>query len=269
MITIVGASGFIGSHLARRLKALGVEFEAIERNDAVPARNLGDIIYCIGVTADFRSRTFDTVEAHVCSLLRLLRNHQFDSLLYLSSARLYAANDSTDEQSALLVNPRHGEDLYNISKAMGESLALNCSRPARIARISNVYGPDFNSSNFPATILKQAVDQKRIVLQTTPDSVKDYISLEDVLHGLIQIARGGREQIYNVASGINVSHAELAQRLQTLTGCDIVVAPDAPTVKFPEINVERMRSEFNFTPSSVLDDLPRLVQLYEGRKSHT
>jgi nucleoside-diphosphate-sugar epimerase len=266
MITVLGASGFIGSHLANRLETLGLPYQAIGRTDALPRKNLGHVIYCIGLTADFRSRLLDTVEAHVCNLLGLVRNCEFESLLYLSSTRLYANEDSSSEEKALHVQPPRPTDVFNISKAMGESIVLNCCRNARVARVSNVYGPDFTSENFVSSIINEAINDRKVVFLTAPDSAKDYISVDDAVNGLIQIATSGRERAYNLASGVNVSHAELAKRLQTLTGCEIEFAPGAETVRFPQINIDRMRREFNFAPASILDDFGPLVRLYERNK---
>jgi nucleoside-diphosphate-sugar epimerase len=166
MITVVGASGFIGSHLVKRLEKYKLQFQAVRRDDEIPYGNLGDVVYCIGLTADFRSRPFDTVDAHVCTLLDLVKNHEFDSLLYLSSTRVYAGADSTEEDRALRVNPQDPSDLYNISKMMGEAITLNCGRTGRVARISNVYGSDFTSDNFLPSILRQSVNGEKIVLRT-------------------------------------------------------------------------------------------------------
>jgi len=267
MITILGADGFIGSQLVRRIDELSVGYQAIGRTDVFPTGNLGHVIYCIGLTADFRSRPLETVEAHVCHLLQLLRAAEFESVLYLSSTRVYAETDSTDESQALLVRPESQNDLYNISKVMGESILLSCGRRTRVARISNVYGGDFTSDNFLADVMKQAVSGGRIVLQTAPDSAKDYINVADVVDGLLQIATKGRESIYNLASGVNVSHGELAEKLRALTDCEVEFAEGAETVKFPAINIDRMREEFDFAPSFLLDDLPTLLKLYEGNRS--
>jgi nucleoside-diphosphate-sugar epimerase len=267
MITILGASGFIGSHLVNRLQKYKLEFQAFGRGDSLPSTNLGRVIYCIGLTADFRSKPFETVEAHVCTLLELVRNCQFDSLLYLSSTRLYAGSDSSDEEQLLRVSPHHASDLYNISKLMGESITLNCGRTGRVARIANVYGPDFKSDNFLASVLRQAVNGEKIVLHTAPDSEKDYVWIADVVEQLIWIAAEGKEQIYNVASGVNVSNRELAEKLGQLMGCEVAFAAEAPLIKFPPITVKRVRREFGFIPSTLLPDLPWLVQLYKEASS--
>lgn len=267
MITILGASGFIGSHLARRLAALDVDHQAIGRADLVPRTPLGDVVYCIGLTADFRSRRLETVDAHVCTLLQILRDVQFDSLLYLSSTRVYAGAASTHEAAPLLVSPQQADDLYNISKALGEAMVLNCGRRTRVARISNVYGRSA-SDTFLGRILKQAARGHRIVFETALDSERDFISIDDVVDGLVDIATGGRERIYNLASGVNVAQAELADGLRALTGCAIEVAPSAPTVRFPPIDISRMQREFAFAPGRLPDELARLITAYAGQDDH-
>jgi nucleoside-diphosphate-sugar epimerase len=267
MITVVGASGFIGSHLVKRLEKYKLQFQAVRRDDEIPYGNLGDVVYCIGLTADFRSRPFDTVDAHVCTLLDLVKNHEFDSLLYLSSTRVYAGADSTEEDRALRVNPQDPSDLYNISKMMGEAITLNCGRTGRVARISNVYGSDFTSGNFLPSILRQAVNGEKIVLRTAPGSEKDYVWIHEVVEQLIFIAAGGKQRIYNIASGMNVSNRQLAEKLYELTGCEIEFEPHAPEIKFPPINIDRARGEFRFVMSSVLKDLPWLLQSYKEKSS--
>ena len=259
MITVLGASGFIGSRLVKRLEALGHEHQAVRRDDPMPTAPLGHVVYCIGLTADFRSRTFDTVEAHVCKLLEVLRRGDFESLLYLSSTRLYGASDSTLEEAAIRVSPR---DVYNASKITGESLVLNCGRPGRVVRISNVYGDDFSSNNFLSTIINDAIMKHQILLQTSAESAKDYISVDNVIDGLIAIATTGKERIYNLASGVNVSNGELTERLRRLTGCTVEYSQPAPLVSFSPINIDRLRAEFDLQTSSVLDDMPQLIESY-------
>jgi len=263
MITVLGASGFIGSRLVSQLAATGAEYQAVGRIEALPTGPLGHVIYCIGLTADFRSRPLNTVEAHVCKLLEVLRKCEFESLLYLSSTRLYNPGDgSTEEETAIRIAPIKPGDLYNASKAMGESVVLNSGRTTRAVRMSNVYGDDFSSNTFLSSIINDAIRLKKIVLQTSADSAKDYVSVKDVVDCLIRIATSGRERIYNLASGVNVSNRRLTETLRHLTGCRVEVAPESPSVTFPPINIDRVRSEFNFNPSGVIDDLPELVDLF-------
>ncbi len=262
MITVLGASGFIGSRIVKRLETLGREHRAIKRHDPLPSGPLGHVVYCIGLTADFRSRPLDTVEAHVCKLLEVLRACEFESLVYLSSTRLYSEADSTSEETAIRISPLLAGDLYNASKATGESLVLNCGRRGRVIRISNVYGSDFASNNFLSSIIRDAISRKEVVFQTSADSAKDYISIDNVVDTLIDITTAGKERIYNLASGYNISNGELAETLHRLTGCSTQFSQPAPLVTFAPINIDRLCAEFDFQPSHVLDDMPQLIDLY-------
>jgi len=266
LVTILGSSGFIGSHLAAKLKEQGIECFCPQRGVEFTDRELGDVIYCIGLTADFRTRPFDTVEAHVSELSRVLRRCSFNSLLYLSSARIYGASSDTKETAGLNVRPIEPDNLYNISKLMGESLCFACSPKTRVARLSNVYGNDFSSDNFLSGVIRDALRSGKVALRTSLDSEKDYLSISDAVDLLIKIAAGGRERLYNVASGTNVSNRELTRRIQELTGCDVEVTPNAPRIAFPLIDIERARDEFGFKPSSVLDNMEELVSIFRRSK---
>lgn len=265
MITVLGASGFIGSHLVKRLEELGKPFDAPARDETVSTRNAGHVIYCIGLTSDFRSRPFDTVRAHVCKLLEILQGWEFDSLLYLSSTRLYGTDlPEAREEDSFQFNSLNPGDLYNISKAMGESLSLACGKKARVVRLSNVYGDDLTSENFLPSVIKDALSKKKVKLQTSADSTKDYVNIRDVVDGLINIATKGKHTVYNLASGVNVSNQQLMDRISQLTGCEVEFEREAPTVSFPPINIDRMRTEFDFRPSNLLADISMLVESYRS-----
>jgi nucleoside-diphosphate-sugar epimerase len=263
MITVLGSSGFIGSHLVKKLRELDMPCFSPGRDDELSRKDLGDVIYCVGLTADFRTKPFETVTAHVCKLLKVVQECQFDSLLYLSSARLYKSQvEVAREEDPIRINPSDPSDLYNISKAMGESLSLNCGREARVARLSRVYGGDFASSNFLSAVLNEALATNKVTLHTSLDAKSDYVSIDDVVETLIKIATGGRYRVYNVASGTNVSNRELMERICDLTGCRVEVAPEPSRATYPQINIDRVKEEFGYTPDDVLHDMDRLVELY-------
>lgn len=267
MFTILGASGFIGSRLVASLRAAGEEVMTPAREDeAYLGRALGHAVYCIGVTADFRARPIDTVDAHVTRLMPLLRKGRFESLLYLSSTRIYRGQRSTGEDDSLTVLPERKDDLYNISKLMGEAICLSSGRDrVHVVRLSNVYGAEMAGDNFLPAVITEALKPKRIDFHTTLDSCKDYVAIEDVVKILPQVAEAGRHRIYNLASGRNVTNNELAQGLKKLTGCAVTVDDDAAHVTFPQISIARVAREFGFSPQSLDQHLPSLVKIFRER----
>jgi nucleoside-diphosphate-sugar epimerase len=263
MYTIFGANGFIGSHLVKKLDEQSIPCFSLGRNDEIPKKNLGHIIYCIGITADFRSRPYDTVEAHVCRLLEILKKCEFDSFTYLSSVRVYKYNcEPCDEESPILINSIDTDDLYNISKIMGEAVCFASGKKIKIIRLSNVYGNDTSSTNFLSSIIRDAVTKKKIILQTSLDSEKDYVSIQDVTNIILKIVQNGRFSIYNVASGKNITNFKIVEKLQELTKCEIVVHPDAKKIIFPNIKIQKIQEEFSFSPSFLLDDLHQIKSNY-------
>lgn len=265
--TVFGASGFIGSRLVTSLRASGHSVFAPMRTDAtIYERDLGHVIYCIGLTADFRSKPFDTVHAHVGVLANVLEFTSFESLLYLSSTRVYGNGAHGIESNSLQVNSSDLSDLYNLTKLTGESLCRSCAKPnIRVARLSNVTGYDPKSENFLSSLIQEAI-AGCIELRSSQESSKDYILVDDVVKLLPLIALHGKQWIYNVASGINLQHAKIVEQLIMLTGCTASVRDDAPCNIFPPLNNERIRLEFAFSPASVLESLPLLISQYRNQQ---
>ncbi|MES2935506.1 MAG: NAD(P)-dependent oxidoreductase [Pseudomonadota bacterium] len=264
--TVLGGAGFIGRHLVQALRLAGHDVFSPLRDDVtVFEQNLGHVLYCIGLTADFRTRPFDTMQAHVSILAEVLQRASFESLVYLSSTRVYGRSATGAEDAPLTVQVSDPQDLYNISKLAGESLCMSCGRAGvKIARLSNVIGEDAGSGNFLSSLIGAALDG-HIALQSDPASAKDYVLLDDVVGLLPRIALAGKASIYNVASGINITHSAIIERLITQTGCSVSFVQDAPLTLFPMIDNGRIAAEFDFCAAPLLDQLPRLIDQFRHK----
>lgn len=253
--TVLGARGFIGRQLVKTLQAGGIQCWLPERGEPeIFKRPLGYVYYCIGLTADFRTRPYDTVDAHVGVLRQVLELADFDRLVYLSSTRVYAGCSVAKEDQALTVAPYRSDDLYNLSKLMGESLALASGRNCRVVRLSNVVGPDMGPTNFLGSLLAEARQLGAIHFQTDLLSEKDYVWIDDAVNGLIAVAEKGQRSIYNIAGGMNVRHEAIADLLAA-KGISISVVDHAPLVTFPTISIEKLVSETGFQPMPVMPKL--------------
>lgn len=240
--TVFGAHGFVGRALTAYLRGRGYAVREVVRGDASwRGQDLGHVFYTIGLTADFRSRPFETIEAHTGYLTDVLSGTRFTSFVYLSSTRVYARSASTDEAAQIPVAPSDPDDLYNLSKLMGEAACLGSGlAQARVARLSNVFGADLGSQNFLTAVLREACARKTVHLRTGLASEKDYVWVGDVVRSLEAIARGGSEPITNVAFGRNTTHAEIVDAVAQATGAVVTVSPDAPVVRFPQIDTRRL-----------------------------
>jgi nucleoside-diphosphate-sugar epimerase len=268
-VTVLGSTGFIGSHLVEFLNSEGFSVYTPNRNscnwiDELLSNDLGHIIYCIGFTSNFRSSPFAAVEAHVCLLKKILEHSKMDSLTYLSSTRVYENSTATDEDAILQIMPANPENLYNVSKLMGESLCFSSSQKTKVVRLSNVYGDDANSNNFLTAILKEAAKENRVNFLTSFDSSKDYISIRDVVKFLSKIAIEGRDQIYNLAKGCNTTNEEIASFLRR-EGVETNYVESPTQWIFPQINVDKLNKEFGYVSESLIKNLPELLNYYRLR----
>lgn len=251
LFTIFGSSGFIGSHLSGHLKRRGYKCHHPSHDDSeIFAKNLGHVIYCTGLTSDARDRPLAAAEAHVSLLAPLLEKARFDSFLYLSSARIYlGAKTGEEDLDRYSVNPRSRDDAFNLSKLLGEALCFSTNRPTvRVVRPSNVIGDNLNSSDFFYSLIREARSGK-ILLRSSLDSEKDYVAVEDLVRMIPLISLQGRNRVYNLAYGSNISHRTVVDLIQKAIPCELEVRSGAERTVFPPISIERLRREFGFTPS--------------------
>jgi nucleoside-diphosphate-sugar epimerase len=263
--TVLGAGGFIGAAATQWLRARGHEVTAVRRNDlsAILAARppAGHVLFCIGLTADFRERPLATADAHVGLVAQCLNSMDFESFLYLSSSRVYARSEIGREDLPIEVQPNASGDLYNITKLAGESLCLSDARgTVRVARLSNVYGKGMGSGNFLGQVLSEGISRGDVTLRQGSLSNKDYVALDDVLPALRAITTSGGSRLYNVARGISITHDQIATALRQLFGWRITAEESAAAIRFPRVDISRLSSEFATPRRLVLEDLAELVQ---------
>lgn len=251
--TVIGAAGFVGAHLARHVRSRGSTCHTPARGDeaALFDRSHDHIVYCAGYTSDFLASPADTVEAHVCLLTRLLKHGRFETLTYLSSTRLYDFTDGAGhEWDSFRLNPNHPRHLFDLSKALGESLCVNSGRDGvRAVRLASVYADNLMTDGFLHRVLRAARDGVGTAFDVAPDTARDYIHIDDVVSLLVNVARRGRRPIYNLASGVNVANAELFDAVARLTGTRLTATrPPSGERAAPVIDIDAIREDFAIRP---------------------
>ena len=262
MITILGSSGYIGSSLLNRFNQKRISVFTPKRDDFYLNHDLGDVIYCIGMTADFRFKPFETVESHVIKLNNILQNGKFDSLTYLSSSRVYlnSSRNEVDENSDILVSINDPDSLYNLTKLTGERICLSSGRNTKIIRLSNIYGDNCDSPNFIFELIKKIKEKKFIELYTTPNSSKDYLSIDLAIEFIIKIALGKSNGIFNLASGNNISNIEILEMLNAHFDFEYILNQSCKEIVYPQININKIKKEFNFKSEDTKNNLLNLIK---------
>ncbi len=271
--TVVGAAGFIGRALSQHLRGQGFEVhEAARDHQRWLDGPLGHVFYCAGLTADYAQRPHDAVQAHVVAAQRRAADGpiRFAGVPVVdASVRRLAGRRAQTKPRALALDPRQPRHLYDLSKALGESLcqAAGGGR-ARVARLSCVYRDADDADGFLPQLLRgvpqalamaESATPPRLHIDTTLHATRDYVHLDDVLAALVLIATRGTQPLYNVASGRNLSNRELFARLRELSGCEIVAQRQHMARPSPRIDISRLRREFAWRPGCLLDKLADLL----------
>ena len=273
--TLIGGHGFIGRQLRIRLERDGWACWVPLRDDAqLWQRELGHVFYCAGLTADHAQRPFDTVEAHASLLNRVLRDARFESLVYLSSTRLYdGLVGVVTEDRPLHLSPDNLRHLYDLSKALGESLCRVAGQGrARVARLACVWSDAPDAEGFLPELLRRVREariaagagpaRRQIVrVDSSPQFARDYVHIDDVLDALVALAASSGFAIYNVAGGCNVGNAALFERIGAAAGCEVVAGHDRAAPAAPRISIARMADAFGWRPA---DTLERVAQILLG-----
>lgn len=285
---VIGANGFLGSHLVDALVREGLQVTAFDRfssrpsfttdrarpvtgdflnradlDDAVagqrfvfhflstttPATAAGD------PTLDIRTNVAQTVE-----LLESCVAAGVERVFYASTGGAIYGDQGKPEYSeadrALPVSP------YGIGKLTVEHYLEFFRRTHgldyTVLRISNPYGtrqhPNRKQGLIPIALRRIAHGEP--VLQFGDGSmVRDYIYVEDLVRMILPLVRTvGRHRLYNMGSGVGSSVAEILQTLREVTGVDfpVDVRPSPPTfVDRVVLDTARYTSEFGAPETSV------------------
>ena len=248
--TIFGSRGRIGSFLKKYITSNGDDVYCPARKDYYSFdRNLGHVIYCSGITTNFKNKSYDLIQSHVCLLSYLLKETNFDSFNYISSSRL-----NFPKKAALRkIHPEfYGDyeiDIYNASKLAGEALCLNSNRlNVKISRICHVVDPsDKSRQNFLSNICGQAKNGE-IRLNCSLSTKKNYIFIDDLAYLLKVIGPYGKKNFYNIGSNNIISNNEIVEKLVKLTNCRYISNKNVKTTLEPKIDISDIIKEFNYTP---------------------
>ena len=267
IFTIFGHTGFIGSHLKKKLKKHKLILP--KRGQIQINKFLGNIIYCIG-SDDWMKDYYNSYKANIGFVPEIIHKNRFNSFTFLSTTRIYKKSKSTYENTLIRVNPNDRDDFYNLKKICAESLLLSQNKKINIIRLSNVYGENFGSPLVLPKFINDAINKKKIFLTINKNSSKDFLNIQDAIEMIYQISKKNKGGVYNVASGKMYKLITIAKELKKITGCKIILKNQNILVKEPKININKIKKDFKFrAKSDLLSDLDILVkkfQDYNGNK---
>lgn len=217
----------------------------------------------------------DTIHLNTTATENLLQKAKKDSarFLYLSSSEIYGDPDEasipTPEDYPGLCSPVGVRAIYSESKRMGETLCFAYKHfeevDAKIARISMSYGPGvtLNDERVLAHFMKQALNNRRIVMLDDGSKVRTFCYIADCVLMLLNILLYSSDFVYNVGGKDRITIRNLAEEICRLTGSTLSLEP---SLQLPtqEIKVSPQRVELNIQKICAEFRLPPFMPLKEG-----
>ena len=289
-ILVTGASGFVGSHLIKRLKDIGCVIHALSRNE-VASNGDGihwtkadisdmeslrkvfiqlspDIVFHLGshVTGNRALNELEpTLRSNLLStinLLTLVTEHNCERMVTLGSMEEPDINSSDVPNSpysaAKWASTGYSRMFFSLYKT-----------PVVTATLYMVYGPDQKDTSKLIPYVTTALLQNSTPKLSSGKRDIDWIYIDDVVEGLIQIAitPGIEGKIIDFGSGTTHTIREVVEKIVDLTNPDVMpqfnARRDRPFENTRIANVELTSSLMDWKPQvSLPDGLARTVSWY-------
>ena len=259
---ITGGCGFIGSHLAEALVAEGVDVRVLDNLSSGKPENLkgfgsgievirGDIRDPVvlrdavkGVDHIFHEAALVSVAVSVeqpdendainirgtLNVLQAAREANVKRVVLASSAAVYGNNPELPKREIMLPEP---ESPYALGKLAGEYYLKLFSRLYGVETVSlryfNVFGPRQDGKSMYSGVISRFVDDIRQGRAPTifgdGGQTRDFVFVKDVVQANLLAMRTtavGKGEIFNVATGRQISLLQLWETLKKITGSMLV-----------------------------------------------
>lgn len=260
-VLITGISGFVGSHLARKLRSLGADVYGISRSIEGENKILKASILDFSIIDEFIKKSkietcfhlageslveagqkdpHDTFRVNIEGTLNILesaRQNRLERIIIASTAHVYGNNKLPYFEK---YTPKPSRP-YETSKAcmdlIAQSYTSSFNLPVLIPRFVNIYGPgDLHLERLiPKTIRAVLFDKSPVMWGGA--ALRDYLYIDDAIDAYLRLAvvdlsRVGNNPIFNFGSVNRISVKELMEKIIQLSG-----------KKLPIRKVEEQRSK--------------------------
>jgi GDP-4-dehydro-6-deoxy-D-mannose reductase len=260
---VTGADGFVGNHLTSHLRARGDDVVGVDRDCDVTdlARVLEtveetqpDVVYHLAAmtyVGDSWASPTEFVRVNVLGTRNVMeavhRAAPDASVLFVSSADVYGVVGAdelpvVETHRAVPVNP------YSQSKREAEILVKKMAREhgvrALIVRPFNHVGPGQSVKFVVPALVDRLLDASASGAREIPvgdlSVRRDFSDVRDVVRAYRRLVEHGAScEIYNVASGIDVSLADIAQDLVSRIAPGVRLVSDPSLLRPVEVPVMR------------------------------
>lgn len=281
---IIGGAGFIGSHLSEELLGQGNKIVII---DNASIKITSPKIKSYKISIDDRKKVFGIFKKekpdfvfHLAGAINLRRPIEdplfIKDIDFLSRTAIileackennvkkivFVSSGGAIYENAKIIPTKEDyfaspNSLYGSASLMIEKyIALYCNNHAMhftIPRVSNVYGPrQWQSGFIPATITKLLKKESPVIFGTG-NQTRDFIYISDLVEALIILVKKGKNEIYNVGSGKEITLKKVFAEIKSLSDSNISATYKNAKISETQrsvMNIKKIQKEFNWSPKT-------------------
>ena len=294
IILVTGGTGFIGSHLCRKLIEQGNHVICVDNNFTGNIDNIKELrnnpnfefirhdvtqklllevdqIYhlaCPASPKDYQYNSIKTIKTNILGTLNMLglAKRVKAPILLTSTSEIYGdpkISPQTEEYWGN-VNPIGIRSCYDEGKRLAETLMMeyhrNCGVDIRIARIFNTYGPNLNKNDgrVISNFIVQSLRNDDITVYGDGSQTRSFCYVDDTVNGLIKLMNSGYNMPVNIGNPNEMTIKEIAEEIVKLTDSDSKIV----YMDLPKDDPTRRRPDIS-KAEKILDWTPN-VKLEEG-----
>ena len=246
-VIVIGANGFLGNNLVRKLASTGVEVTALVARgmdysaistvknvtcaefeldtlallDGHPAVMGADTLYHMawaGVSTTFKNEahTQATNILYGLSVVEFAKRNSISKVIVPGSASEYACGNTTINGQ----NVPSPSDLYSAAKVATHFLCQTYARQNHIdfiwTVITSIYGPGRNDNNLITYTIKTLLQGKKPSF-TGLEQQWDYLYIDDLIDALVAVGEKGKGgKVYPIGSGEHCAMVEYVKLVRDL-----------------------------------------------------
>lgn len=273
-ILVTGGNGFIGSHLAERLKLLKHQVSVIDTvgkgynldicSPQLPSlmkKLKPQVVYHLAADNRVTAPAQDTLKSNVVGTFNVLeacRLAKIKQFIFTSSAAVYGESKKLPIKESWPTQPISA---YGLSKLTDELYCRLFSEyfPSTIFRFANVYGPRQNSSSeggVVAIFIKRILESQPVVVYGDGKQTRDFVYVGDVVDALAAALINPKEITLNIGSNRPTSIIHLIKVIekQTAKKARINYRPKRPVeIDKSLFSFEKALKEIRWRPKTSLE----------------
>ena len=205
-----GLSGFLGTHLAKKLDIIAIPHDKIQSIKLEPF----DYFFFCSTYGNLASQTDDSeiFKANIEDLLRIVlqvKEMKFKCFVFISSSSVKLKYQTT----------------YSRMKKAAEEILLavmeRYNLPICIIRPYSVTGVGEQEEHLIPTVIKSIKEGK--VINLVPNATHDFIDVEDVVDGILNLSQNNARGVFELGTGVKTTNKEVVETVEKVLSKKAIV----------------------------------------------